>query len=231
MPEQGQRQAFQFYGRRKGRRLRQGRQWLVDTLLPQLLACWQPGETLDPAALFTPRPQAVWLEIGFGGGEHLAAQAATHPGVGFIGCEVFETGIASALAHIAETKIENVRIHPDDARTLLAALQPQSLDRVFLLFPDPWPKRRHAQRRFVNSANLDRLAELMRPGAELRVASDDPTYQEWTLRHVPVHPAFQWLAEGPSDWLERPEDAIETRYEKKARAAGRTPMFFRFKRR
>jgi tRNA (guanine-N7-)-methyltransferase len=172
----------------------------------------------------------VWLEIGFGGGEHLAHQAANHPDIGFIGCEVFDAGIASGLSHIAARDLENVRFHPEDARTLLAALQPQSLERVFLLFPDPWHKRRHAQRRFVNPGNLDRLAELIVPGGELRVASDDPIYQAWTLQHVPVHPAFQWLAQSPSDWLDRPEDAVETRYEKKAREAGRVPMFFRFRR-
>jgi tRNA (guanine-N7-)-methyltransferase len=224
-----QRQAFQFYGRRKGRPLRKGRQFLFDELLPRITIPLSEG--IDPATLFAPKPRAVWLEIGFGGGEHLAHQAASHPDVGFLGCEVFEAGIASGLSHIAERHLENVRFHPEDARVLLAALQPQSLDRVFLLFPDPWPKRRHAQRRFVNRGNLDRLAELIVAGGELRIASDDPTYVEWTLQHVPVHSAFQWLAQGPSDWLDRPGDAIETRYEKKAREAGRVPHFFRFRRR
>ena len=119
-------------------------------------------------------------------------------------------------------------VGPKLAQAMLAVLAPGSLDRVFLLFPDPWPKRRHEQRRFIGKANLDRLATLMRAGAELRVASDDPVYQEWVLRHVPVHPAFRWQAQSPRDWLERPADAVETRYEKKARTAGRTPMFFRF---
>ncbi|MES1151730.1 MAG: tRNA (guanosine(46)-N7)-methyltransferase TrmB [Dongia sp.] len=225
----GQRQAFQFYGRRKGRRLREGRRSLYDEVLPTLtVALPRAGGVLDPRSLFDPAPRAVWLEIGFGGGEHLAAQAAANPETGFIGCEVFEAGIASALGHIVEAELKNVRLHPEDARELLAVLAPESLDRVFLLFPDPWPKRRHEQRRFIGKANLDRLAGVMRQGAELRVASDDPTYQEWALRHVPVHPAFQWQVRSPSDWLERPSDAIETRYEKKARAAGRTPMFFRF---
>jgi tRNA (guanine-N7-)-methyltransferase len=222
------RQAFQFYGRRKGRPLRKGRRSLFDDLLPRLTIAWCAGETLDPRGLFEPTPRAVWLEIGFGGGEHLAAQAAANPDIGFIGCEVFEAGIASGLGHIAEAGLRNVRLHPEDARDLLAVLAPRSLDRVFLLFPDPWPKRRHEQRRFIGQDNLDRLAALMRDGAELRIASDDPTYQEWVLRHVPVHPAFRWQAEAPGDWLERPSDAVETRYEKKARAAGRTPMFFRF---
>jgi tRNA (guanine-N7-)-methyltransferase len=225
--DQGQRQAFQFYGRRKGRPLRKGRRSLFDDLLPKLTVAWRAGETLDPRTLFE-APREVWLEIGFGGGEHLAAQATAHPDIGFVGCEVFEAGIASALGHIAEAELTNIRLHPEDARDLLAVLAPRSLDRVFLLFPDPWPKRRHEQRRFIGKANLDRLAQLMRDGAELRIASDDPTYQEWALRHVPVHPAFQWQAQSPNDWLERPSDAIETRYEKKARVAGRTPMFFRF---
>jgi tRNA (guanine-N7-)-methyltransferase len=225
----GQRQAFQFYGRRKGRRLREGRRSLYDELLPKLtVALPTDGTLLDPRTLFDPPLHAVWLEIGFGGGEHLAAQAAAHADAGVIGCEVFEAGIASALGHVAAAGLNNVRLHPEDARDLLAVLAPASLDRVFLLFPDPWPKRRHEQRRFIGQANLDRLAVLMRPGAEFRVASDDPTYQEWVLRHVPVHPAFRWQAQSPGDWLERPADAIETRYEKKARDAGRTPMFFRF---
>jgi tRNA (guanine-N7-)-methyltransferase len=226
--DKGQRQAFQFYGRRKGRPLRKGRRSLFDDLLPRLTVAWRAGETLDPRTLFD-APHEVWLEIGFGGGEHLAAQATAHPEIGLIGCEVFESGIASALGHVAAADLHNVRFYPEDARNLLSALVPGSLDRVFLLFPDPWPKRRHEQRRFIGKGNLDRLAQLMRDGAELRIASDDPTYQEWALRHVPVHPAFQWQAQCPSDWLERPSDAIETRYEKKARDAGRTPMFFRFK--
>jgi tRNA (guanine-N7-)-methyltransferase len=229
MPEaRGQRQAFQFYGRRKGRRLRKGRRSLFDELLPRLVVALPPEGALDPARLFDHGPSAVWLEIGFGGGEHLAAQAAAHPEIGFIGCEVFDSGIASMLAHIAEGDLRNVRLHPEDARQLLAVLQPDSFDCVFLLFPDPWPKKRHEQRRFINRANLDLLARLIRSGGELRVASDDPVYQEWVLRHVPLHPAFHWQARSPRDWLERPADAIETRYEKKARDAGRTPMFFRF---
>jgi tRNA (guanine-N7-)-methyltransferase len=224
------RQAFQFYGRRKGRPLRKGRQFLFDELLPRITIPLTAGSMLDPATLFTPRKRAIWLEIGFGGGEHLAHQAANHPDVGFLGCEVFEAGIASSLAHIEERKLENVRLHPEDARVLLAALPPRSLERVFLLFPDPWPKRRNAKRRFVNRGNLDRLAELLVPGGELRIASDDPTYIEWTLQHVPVHPEFQWLAQSPADWQARYPDAIETRYEKKAREAGRVPHFFRFRR-
>jgi tRNA (guanine-N7-)-methyltransferase len=228
--EKKQRQAFQFYGRRKGRPLRKGRRFLFDELLPRITIPLSEAASLDPATLFEATKRAIWLEIGFGGGEHLAHQAADHPNIGFLGCEVFEGGIASCLSHIAERNLENVRIYPEDARNLLTALQPRSLDRVFLLFPDPWPKRRTAKRRFVNRGNLDRLAELIVPGGELRIASDDPTYIEWTLQHVPVHAEFQWVAESPVDWQDRPNDSIETRYEKKARDAERVPHFFRFRR-
>lgn len=214
------------FGRLKSRPIKPRQAALLESLLPRIRV---PEGPVDPAAL-APAAVETWLEIGFGGGEHLAHQAATHPDVAFIGCEVFESGIASGLSHIAEGNLENVRIHPEDARTLLAAMRPQSLDRVFLLFPDPWPKRRHAQRRFI-PGNLDRLAELIVPGGEFRIASDDPTYVEWVLQHVPIHPAFQWTAQSPSDWIERPVDAIETRYEKKAEEAGRVPHFFRFRRR
>src|SRR4051812_6638213 len=142
MPEaENQRQAFQFYGRRKGRPLRKGRQFLFDELLPRIAVPLSEGVVLDPASLFAPQKRAHWLEIGFGGGEHLSHQAAVNPDVGLIGCEVFESGIASGLSHVAERNLENVRLHPEDARVLLAALKPRSLDRVFLLFPDPWPKR------------------------------------------------------------------------------------------
>ena len=231
MPEpEKQRQAFQFYGRRKGRPLRKGRQSLFDELLPRITDSARAGpRTLDPANSVRAggSAQSGWRSAS-AAASIWRTRPPAHPDIGFIGCEVFESGIASALSHIAERNLENVRLHPEDARVLLAALKPQSLDRVFLLFPDPWPKRRHAQRRFVQPGNLDRLAELIAPGGELRIASDDPTYVEWTLQHVPVHPAFQWLAQSPADWQERPADAIETRYEKKAREAGRVPHFFRF---
>jgi tRNA (guanine-N7-)-methyltransferase len=189
------------------------------------------GGRLEPSRLFGTAPAALWLEIGFGGGEHLAAQAASHPGLAFIGAEVFVNGVASLLDHLRRQGLANVRIFADDARLLLPALPAASLDRVFLLFPDPWPKHRHAARRFVCRDTLDRLAIVMRPGAELRIASDDPTYVEWTLRQVLAHPAFAWLARLPDDWRRRPPDWVPTRYEKKALAAGRPPAYLRFRRR
>jgi tRNA (guanine-N7-)-methyltransferase len=172
----------------------------------------------------------VWLEIGFGGGEHLAAQAAAHPGIGFIGCEVFDNGVARLVAAVARQGLGNVRIFADDARLLLAALPAQSVERVFILFPDPWPKMRHHKRRLVTAATLDRLAEILADGGELRLATDDPDYLAAMLALTTAHPAFAWQARRPADWQERPPDWPPTRYEEKARAAGRAPAFLRFTR-
>jgi tRNA (guanine-N7-)-methyltransferase len=220
-----------FYGRRKGRSLRKGQQHLIETLLPRLAIALPKSGKLDPRALFPHLPDEIWLEIGFGGGEHLAEQAHSHPEIGFIGCEVFLNGIATLLAQLSAREIENVRIHPEDARDLLDALPDASLDRVFLLFPDPWPKRRHAGRRFIQPGSLDLLARLMKPGAELRVASDDPTYIGWAMAHLVRHRAFRWAAQGPADWRARPPDWPQTRYESKALREGRQPIFLRFTRR
>lgn len=220
-----------FYGRRKGRQLRQGQQALIDALLPRLAISLPKTGRIDPATLFAKAPREIWLEIGFGGGEHLAQQAKANPEIGFIGCEVFENGIASMLAHVRDEDLTNVRLHPEDARDLLAVLPPKSIDRLFLLFPDPWPKKRHADRRFINQVNLDLLAGLLADGAEFRVGSDDPGYIAWALAHVTSHPAFQWLAQSPADWSRRPADWPETRYELKALKAGRKPAYFRFRRR
>jgi tRNA (guanine-N7-)-methyltransferase len=220
-----------FYGRRKGRPLRKGQQSHIDALLPRLAIELPESGELDPRALFPQPPQEAWLEIGFGGGEHLAEQARANPQAGIIGCEVFLNGIATLLTQIETHGVRNVRVYPEDARDLLDVLPERSLDRVFLLFPDPWPKRRHAERRFIQTANLDLLARLMKPGAEFRVASDDPTYIGWALSHLTAHPAFHWTARRPQDWRERPADWPPTRYEAKALREGRKPAYFRFVRR
>jgi tRNA (guanine-N7-)-methyltransferase len=144
---------------------------------------------------------------------------------------VFENGIARLVSEVARRSIDNIRIFPEDARALLDHLPAASLGRVFILFPDPWPKLRHHKRRLVARATLDRLAETMQPGAELRLATDDPGYLVWMLEHVTAHPDFAWLARRPADWRERPAGWPPTRYEEKARAAGRTPAFLRFARR
>jgi tRNA (guanine-N7-)-methyltransferase len=220
-----------LYGRRRGRPLRQGRRLLTASLLPRIAISLPDQRPLDPRTLFAAPSAAVWLEIGFGAGEHLAAQAEQHPEIGFIGCEVFENGIARLVGDIARCGLGNIRIFADDARGLLDCLAPASLGRVFILFPDPWPKLRHHKRRLIARATLDRLAIDMQPGAELRLATDDPGYLTWMLELLTAHPDFGWTARTPADWRERATDWPATRYEEKARAAGRMPVFLRFIRR
>ena len=217
-----------LYGRRRGKKLRSGQEALLDTLLPQLLIALPAApQQIDPAALFGP-VREVWLEVGFGAGEHLVWQAEQHPDIGLIGCEPYLNGVAKCLAHIERTGVRNVRFLTDDARLVMAALPERSLARVFVLFPDPWPKTRHHKRRFVQRDTLDALARLMKTGAELRLATDDPSYLPWMLEHAGTHPAFEWLAERPADWRARPADWPPTRYEQK-KIAG-TPTFLRFMR-
>lgn len=221
-----------LYGRRRGHRLRPGRQRLVDDLLPRIAATVpDDGAPVDLKRLFNKAVTRFWLEIGFGAGEHLAAQAAAHPDVGIIGCEPFVNGVAALLARIEEGGLTNVRIRNDDARPLLAALPEAAFERVFVLFPDPWPKTRHLKRRFIGASTLDALARLMTDGAELRFASDDMDYVRWTLDHVWRHGAFAWTAHRPGDWRHRPPDATETRYEAKAGSSGATCVHLSFRRR
>lgn len=221
----------QFYGRRRGRPLRAGQRERQTSLLPRVSFALPEAGRLDPGVLFPAAPREIWLEIGFGGGEHLAAQAERHPDIGFIGCEVFENGVARLLGAIERRQLRNIRVFPDDARPLLASLAPCSIGRVFVLFPDPWPKARHHKRRLIAPATLDRFADIMIDGAELRLATDDPGYLSWMLEHATAHPAFAWTARRPGDWRERPGDWPATRYEEKARKAGRAPAFLRFVRR
>ena len=189
-------------------------------LLPQLL--------FDPDA---PLAAPLWLEIGFGSGEHLAWQAASHPEQLLVGSEVYRNGIASLLGQVEARKLANIRLWPEDARDLLDRLPDGAVGRLFLLFPDPWPKARHAERRFIGPGNLPSLARIMAPGALLRVATDDPTYLAWILDHLPAHPSFHWRVEGPEDWRRRPDDWPPTRYEQKALREGRKPAYLTFERR
>jgi tRNA (guanine-N7-)-methyltransferase len=220
-----------LYGRRRGRPLRAGQQELRATLLPQLLVTLPETGAFDPSGLFAPPLEDLWLEVGFGGGEHLAAQAEAHPEIGFIGCEVFENGVVKLLGEVQRRGLGNVRVLVDDARLLIRALPEACLGRAFVLFPDPWPKLRHHKRRFVATPMLDALARAMKEGAELRLATDDVDYLRWMLERAPVHPDFEWLARRPADWRERPADWPATRYEQKAITAGRRPAFLRLRRR
>lgn len=219
-----------FYGRRRGRRLRAGMETLLETRLPELRVELPQAEggQLDPATLFDAPKRAYWLEIGFGGGEHLAAQAAANPDVGFIGSEPFMNGVASLIRHCEDHDLSNVRIYPDDVRDLLPLLPDGSLERIAVLFADPWPKKRHHSRRIIQHETIAEFHRLIAPGGELRLATDDMGYLRWMLARATAHRGFRWLAEGPDDWRIRPDDWPETRYEGKARAQGRKPAFMRF---
>ena len=225
-----------FHGRRHGRQLRSGLKALLRDLLPRLSVTLPPDErTLDPGSVFPPLagggPRPVWLEIGFGAGEHLAWQARAHPDVGMLGAEFFVNGIAQLLRRVDHEHLDAVRIFQGDARDLLEALPAASIDRAFILFPDPWPKARHHKRRMIQRATLDHLARITRDGVELRLATDDMPYARWMLEQMVGHPDFVWLAEGPDDWRQRPADWPPTRYEAKAKASGHRPVFLRFVRR
>lgn len=222
-----------FYGRRRGRPLRPRMQQLLDERLDALRVTVDPDRPtrVDPFDLFDRRPSAVWLEIGFGGGEHLAWQAAANPQVGIIGCEPFLNGVASLLRHLEDGGLTNVRILADDARPLLDSLPDGVLDRIFVLHPDPWPKRRHHDRRLIQHATIDRFHALLRPGGELRLATDDADYRRWMLARVTAHAGLAWTGRRIADWRTRPDDWPQTRYEAKALRQGREPAYLRFVRR
>jgi tRNA (guanine-N7-)-methyltransferase len=220
-----------YYGRRRGRRLNPGRRARLAEALPLHRIALPDGGALDLTALF-PRPmRAYWLEIGFGNGEHLAAQAATHRDIGCIGCEPYVNGVSMALRHIAEAELDNFKIFADDARKLLPVLPEASLDRVFLLFPDPWPKTRHHRRRFLQPAVIDDLACAMKAGALLRLATDHRELGRFMLGQVLRHPAFEWLAEKASDWRETPADHKASRYQTKSVDRGVGCVYMDFRRR
>jgi tRNA (guanine-N7-)-methyltransferase len=219
-----------FFGRRKGHALRPHQAGLMDTLLPKLAIDLANPAPPDLAALFPVPVDEVRLEIGFGGGEHLVAQAEQHPGTGFIGVEPFVNGMAKGLAAIEAKKLANVRLLFDDATFLLDWLPSGSLARVDLIYPDPWPKRRHWKRRFVQDRSVGEIARLLRSGGEFRFASDIPDYVAWTLAHVGRSSAFVWTAERADGWRAPWPGFFSTRYEAKAKREGRTPCYLIFKR-
>jgi tRNA (guanine-N7-)-methyltransferase len=211
-----------LYGRRKGRPLSEYKADLMQKLLPRVRVVLGEKNVVDLKTLFQKVPSALWLEIGFGGGEHLAAQAGRNSGIGYIGCEPFVNGVAGLLALIDRQKLANVRIFPEDARVLLDALPAACLDGCFVLYPDPWPKKRHAERRFINAENLDRLARTMKPGAELRLATDVALLAAWMREQVAGPPAFVLEVDSATP----PQDWVATRYENKGVKAGRVPRYF-----
>jgi tRNA (guanine-N7-)-methyltransferase len=218
-----------WYGRRLGKKLRVGQKNLLENLLPNLEVT--PSHP-DPHFEMTMAqvPDQVWLEIGFGGGEHLAALAKTHPQIGFIGCEPFINGVAKLLTTIHAYNLKNIRIYNNDARPLLDVMDKQSIDRAFVLFSDPWPKKRHHKRRFIIEENLNRLARVLKDNAELRFASDHYGFVSWALEQLIGHPAFSWHARSFRDWRNPPQDWVVTRYEEKALARHEHPAYLLFNR-
>jgi tRNA (guanine-N7-)-methyltransferase len=210
-----------LYGRSKGKALRQHQSELIAALLPRLAIDLSKPLPLRPG-------RDTHLEIGFGGGEHLVEAAAREPGVDFIGCEPFVNGMAKLLAGIEQRGLANIRLHRGDAGQVLDRLPEASLSRVYLFYPDPWPKRRHRKRRFVSPDNLDKLARVMRPGAELRFTTDIDDYAAWTLARLRACRAFCWRATTGQDWLAPWEGWTQTKYEAKAMAAGRRPVYLTF---
>lgn len=214
-----------LYGRSKGHKLRTGQAALVEELLPELSV--PEAGSLDAQSLFG-EDVPLEVEIGFGAGEHLAGQAAARPDHGFIGCEPFLNGVVGALAHVREGELTNVRLHMGDALDVIERLPDSSLTRVYLLHPDPWRKARHAKRRMMNNGPLDVIAAKLKRGAEFRLGTDDPTYVRWSMMVMNGRRDFEWQAKTPADFLDRPADWPETRYERKARKAGREVWYFRY---
>jgi tRNA (guanine-N7-)-methyltransferase len=204
-------------------------QTLLRDMLPKITVSADPADQpIHPSELFAEPKREIWMEIGFGAGEHLAWQAEQNPDVGFIGCEPYINGVASLLRHAADRDLSNIRILPDDVRPFLDRLPDACLARLFVLFPDPWPKRRHQERRIVQREILNKFIRLLVPGGELRLATDDPQYLRWMLVRATGRSDLVWQARCPADWRGRPDDWPATRYEAKAVEEGRPPAFLRF---
>jgi tRNA (guanine-N7-)-methyltransferase len=222
-----------FYGRLKGKSLRPSQKVYIEEDLAALSpgsVSWEdnPSRTpLDLSSLFAGKD--VWLEIGFGGGEHLVHQAVRNPNVGLIGCEPYINGVAMLLGKIRDAKADNIKVYPGDVRDLFEVLPEASISRAFLLYPDPWPKKRHHRRRFVTPEHLDPLSRVLKSGAIFRVATDIPDYVRQTLEQLTNRSDFEWLAEHAADWRQPWDDWISTRYERKALREGRTPHYLTFR--
>jgi tRNA (guanine-N7-)-methyltransferase len=220
-----------FFGRRKGHKLRSHQAELIDYLLPHLALDIGGGPAPSRLAeLFEGAIDDVRLEIGFGGGEHLIAEAQAFPRIGFIGCEPYVNGMAKILTQIEALNIPNIRLYAGDAAELLAWAPPQSMARIDLIHPDPWPKRRHWKRRFVQDATVAAMARIIKPGGEFRFVSDIDDYCAWTLAHLMRSPDFLWTAERAIDWRQPWDGYTMTRYGRKAEREGRVAAYLRFRR-
>ena len=227
-----------FFGRRKGRVIRKTKTTLLESFLPNLRI--SKNTAFDKETLFGTEVDEICLEIGFGNGEHIAGQACKNPQTGYIGAEVFQNGVANLLSLITGIKItadlpekitlepgrvDNIRIWDDDIRLLFKNMPNQFLDKIYLLFPDPWPKKRHASRRFVNPENLQELSRLLKKGGNLRIATDHKVYKSWTLHQMHACPDFKWTATCGNDWKHEPADWVQTKYQRKAIREGRRAVF------
>ena len=219
-----------FYGRRKGKPLRGLQADRLETLLPEFLVDLSVQSPQPLNALFPVHTDRLRLEIGFGGGEHLIHRAVESPTAGFIGVEPFVNSMQKLLAHVEEAGARNIRVYNDDATQLLDWLPDACLDQIDLLYPDPWPKKKHWKRRFVSSVNLDRFHRVLKPDALFCFASDIDTYVNWTLQHCRDHGGFEWIARNASDWLTPYDGWPSTRYEAKARREGRSSAYLTFRR-
>lgn len=234
-----------FFGRRKGRTIRKAKSFLLEGFLPRILL--KPQQNLDVQSCFPEIKQKYYLEIGFGDGEHLAGIALKHPESGFVGVEVYKNGVANLLSLITGVKegddanlasdvvltdgrADNIRVFDDDVRLLFSSLPDASFDKIFLLFPDPWPKKKHSGRRFINPDNLKELARILKKGGILQVATDHHVYKCWTLEVMAENKDFRWTAKCSDDWRNPPADWLETKYQRKALREGRRPVFFEFER-
>lgn len=219
-----------FFGRRKGKPLRERQADMMATRLPELkIDLSQPAPAVL-GQLFPEGMKRIRLEIGFGGGEHLIHRAKENPDTGFIGVEPFINSMAKLLAHVEEAGVENIRLYDDDATVLLDWLPEGSIDQIDLLYPDPWPKKKHWKRRFVSQVNLTRFHRVLKPGGIFCFASDIDTYVNWTLQYTHAHGGFIWTAQEPGDWLTPFPTWPSTRYEAKARREGRSSAYLTFKR-
>lgn len=230
-----------FYGRRQGRKIRKAKTSLLDKFLPSVEI--NKNTVFKAEELFSTPVSQIYLEIGFGNGEHLAGQALKNPQIGFIGAEVFKNGVANLLTLITGIKegtdipdtfkllperVDNIRVFSDDMRLLFAQIPDNFIDKLFVLFPDPWPKKRHESRRFINQENLKEISRVLKPNGILRVATDHKIYKGWALRQICAHPDFAWTATCGNDWKHEPADWVQTKYQRKAIAEGRRAVFLDF---
>ncbi|MEM9572350.1 MAG: tRNA (guanosine(46)-N7)-methyltransferase TrmB [Pseudomonadota bacterium] len=225
--DEKQHKPVRSFGGRSGRKLSTRQRALVENLLPRLQISLPESPGLHGKDLF-PEASEIWLEIGFGGGEHVSGQAQRRPSTGIMASEVFFEGVAKLLGQIEDAKLENIRLWPRDGRELVDGLAENCVDRVFILFPDPWPKTRHQKRRLIQSEFLDALARIVKPGGQVRFATDVRSYADEALQRFLAHPAFEWTATRADDWRHAPKDHIQTRYQAK-KLGDIEPVYYDFR--